>query len=241
MTGDAAQPPIPYPLSPVTLVLASASPRRRQLLGALGVPFEVRAAEVPEPLVEGEPAAVQAERLALAKARAVAAAWREAAPPQRPRGAPAPAVALGADTIVVLDGVPLGKPETVEAARRMLRALRGRLHEVVTGVAAVLTEDLRSDADYASTAVHMRPYTDAEIESYIAGGDPFDKAGAYAIQHPGFRPVERIEGCYCNVMGLPLWTVRQLLARITPTLATSPPDHALDRCRTCPCRTDRGD
>ena len=225
----------------VAVVLASASPRRHELLGALGVPFEVRVAEVPEPLVEGVPAAVQAERLALAKARAVAAAWREAAPWQRPRGSRVPAVVLGADTIVVLDGKPLGKPENAEAARRMLRALRGRPHEVVTAVAAVLTDHPRCDTDHAATAVHMRPYTDAEIESYIAGGDPFDKAGAYAIQHPGFRPVDRIEGCYCNVMGLPLWTVRRLLSRTAPALATSPPDHALDRCRACPCRTNGGD
>ncbi len=219
MSGN-SQPssPIPKPQPPAPLVLASASPRRRELLAALGVPFTVRAADVPEPLVTGIPAAEQAERLALAKAKAVA-------------GRAGGASALGADTIVVLDGMPLGKPADAEEARDMLRALRGRAHEVVTGVAVV---GAAIHADHAVTRVVMRPYTDAEIEGYVATGDPFDKAGAYAIQHAGFRPVARIDGCYCNVMGLPLWTVRALLARAAPDLPTCPPNAIFDRCRTCP-------
>jgi septum formation protein len=189
------------------------------LLGALGVAFVVRAADVPEPLVEGVAARAQAEGLAAVKTRAVAA------------GA-ADIVVLGADTIVVLDGLPLAKPGDADEARWMLAALRGRAHEVVTGVAVAANGALATD--HAVTRVHMRAYTDAEIETYIATGDPFDKAGAYAIQHAGFHPVERLEGCYCNVMGLPLWTVRRLLAGVAPSLALTSPAATFDRCAACP-------
>jgi septum formation protein len=215
MSHDAASPP-PGP----RLVLASASPRRRELLAALGVPFTVRTADVPEELPAHVPAPTLAEELALAKARAVA------------QDEPA-AVVLGADTIVVLDDRPLGKPEDADEARRMLRALRGRAHEVVTGVAVVAPGGVGRTA-HARTLVHMRCYTDAEIEAYIASGDPFDKAGAYAIQHPEFRPVARIEGCYCNVVGLPLWTARRLLAAIAPGLTLRRPDATFAHCATCP-------
>jgi septum formation protein len=210
------------PLSvPPSLILASGSPRRRELLAALGAPFEVRVADVPEPLLNGVPAAVQAETLAQTKVCAVAA------------DAPSAAV-LGADTIVVLDGVPLGKPGDPDEARRMLIALRGRAHEVVTGVALTASGDGSLATAHVETRVFMRAYTDAEIEDYIATGDPFDKAGAYAIQHDGFRPVERIAGCYCNVMGLPLWTVRRLLAEAAAGLHTTPPNERLERCAGCP-------
>lgn len=200
------------------IVLASASPRRRELLRALSLPFRVQVADVPEPLSTGVPAAEQAVALALAKARAIAPA--------------ADPLVLGADTIVVLDGVPLGKPESAEEARQMLAALRGRAHDVITGVALVTGK--QQWTAHASTAVWMRSYTDAAIEDYIATGDPFDKAGAYAIQHPGFRPVERIHGCYCNVMGLPLWTVRALLQDTGRTSTVGRPGDQIDRCRTCP-------
>lgn len=202
------------------LVLASASPRRRELLAALALPFTVSATDVPEPLLPGIPAAAQAQTLALVKARAAA------------RGAGS--LTLGADTIVVLDGAPLGKPADAAEARRMLSALRGRAHAVITGLA--LVQHRREMTAHAETTVVMRPYTDAEIAAYIATGDPFDKAGAYAIQHTGFAPVERIDGCYCNVMGLPLWTVRALLTRLAPSLAPAPPDRALPRCAACPLR-----
>ncbi len=209
---------IPRPDALVRLVLASASPRRRELLIALGVPFDVAVADVPEPLVEGVPPWRQATTLALTKAQAVATGGD--------------AVTLGADTIVVWDGRPLGKPVDGEDARSMLRMVRGRTHEVVTGIAVVARGGAHTA--HAVTRAHMRRYTDAEIDAYIADGDPFDKAGAYAIQHPAFRPVERIEGCYCNVMGLPLWTVRRLLARVAPALATSPPSVLYERCDSCP-------
>lgn len=216
MTGGAPSlPPPPVP----RLVLASTSPRRRELLAALGVPFTVRAAAVPEELPVDVPAPVLAEELALAKARAVA------------RDEPA-AVVLAADTIVVLDGRSLGKPAHADEARQMLRALRGRAHTVVTGVAVVAPG--REHTAHATTSVVMRCYSDAEIETYIASGDPFDKAGAYAIQHREFRPAARIEGCYCNVVGLPLWTVRRLLAAVAPGIPVARPDTALPRCATCP-------
>ncbi len=212
--GSSSLPPSPR------LVLASASPRRRELLTALGVPFAVRAADVPEELPPHVPVPSLAEGLALAKARAVAR--------DEPR-----TVVLAADTIVVLDGRPLGKPADAEEARQMLRALRGRAHEVVTGVAVVSPEHA-ARVDHARTLVYMRCYTDSEIEVYIASGDPFDKAGAYAIQHPEFRPVARIEGCYCNVVGLPLWTVRRLLAAAAPSLPVPRPDTVFPRCSACP-------
>jgi septum formation protein len=206
------------------LILASASPRRRTLLGALGVPFDVRVADVEEVFVPGTPAGEEAERLAMAKAEACS----------RSLDGPNEALILGADTIVVLDGEPLGKPRDADEARAMLRGLRGRPHEVITGVAMLCPSGGRTDR--ATTRVHMRDYTDAEIAAYIATGDPFDKAGAYAIQHTGFAPVERIEGCYCAVMGLPLWTVRRLLAALAPALATRLPSETYARCVECPER-----
>jgi septum formation protein len=215
MTPGSSPPP-----STPRLVLASASPRRRELLAALGVPFTVRAADVPEELSLHAPAPVLAEELALAKASAVAREEPDA-------------LVLGADTIVVLDGRPLGKPASPEEARQMLRALRGRAHEVVTGVAVIARGGVTRTA-HAVTRVVMRCYSDAEMEEYIASGDPFDKAGAYAIQHPGFQPVARVEGCYCNVVGLPLWTVRRLLAEAAPGLSVPRPDTAFPRCACCP-------
>jgi septum formation protein len=221
VTASGSVPCTPFPVP--SLALASASPRRRELLTALGVPFSVQVADVTETFAPGVPAGEQAERLALDKARAC---------PLSPDAEGEGVMVLGADTIVVLDGMPLGKPESADEARRMLCSLRGRAHEVITGVAVVQAETRRTGQ--ATTLVHMRAYTDAEIEAYIATGDPFDKAGAYAIQHAGFAPVERIEGCYCNVMGLPLWTVRRLLAGIAPALITRPPSEQYERCAGCP-------
>jgi septum formation protein len=182
------------------LVLASASPRRRELLARLGLPFEVAPAELDESVHPGESAPDYARRVALAKARAVAAGASDA-------------LVLGADTTVVLDGAALGKPASEAEARAFLLRLRGRRHEVITALALV---DAASGATWAAeevTGVWMRAYTEAEMASYIATGDPMDKAGAYAIQHPGFRPVARLEGSEDNVIGLPLARVEELLAR----------------------------
>lgn len=201
----------------MSLVLASASPRRRELLAALGVPFEIDPADVDETSAERDPARL-AESLALLKARAVAR--------RRPGD-----IVIGSDTVVALDGRLLGKPADAPEARAMLHALRDRAHEVVTGVAVVAPGGIEVVA-HERTAVVMRAYSDAECEAFIARGEPFDKAGGYAIQDAAFRPVTRIEGCECGVMGLPLWT----LARLLRGAGIGGGDPALDRCAGCPAR-----
>ena len=179
------------------IILASASPRRRELLATLGLAFEVVPSDVDESIEERDPRAA-AELLARRKAEAVAAEHPDA-------------LVIGSDTIVALDGHMLGKPGDAEEARTMLRGLRGRPHQVVTGVAAILSG--REESSRALTTVHMRPYPDDAIEAFIATGSPFDKAGGYAIQDEAFAPVERFEGCRCAVIGLPLGLLRTLLAR----------------------------
>ena len=186
------------------LILASASPRRRELLERLGVPFEVRPSGIEEPLPPGVPAPTLAASLARAKAADVAAGLHAAGETS--------ALVLGADTLVVLDGRPLGKPASRNDARAMLRALRGRSHEVVT---AVVLRDVdpagRELAEAVVSQVLMRAYTDAEIDAYVATGEPDDKAGAYAVQGAGGSLVSRVDGCYTNVVGLPLRTTVRLL------------------------------
>jgi septum formation protein len=185
----------------VRLILASASPRRRALLERLGLPFEVRPSAVPERLETGVPARALARALALDKARDVAA--------RLPPGAPA--VVLGADTLVVLDGRPFGKPGSRSAARAMLTALAGRVHEVVTGVALVATGSGREAVETVVSRVAMHPYDAAAIEAYVETGESDDKAGAYAVQGEGGRLVAGVDGCYTNVVGLPLRTTARLL------------------------------
>ncbi|MDW8269273.1 MAG: Maf family protein [Anaerolineae bacterium] len=180
------------------LILASASPRRRQLLACLGLEFACERADIDETPWPEEAPDVHAQRLALTKAGVVAA--------RRPD-----AIILAADTVVVHEGRILGKPADAAEARQMLRALRRGPHEVISAVA--VAADGRTDGAEHISRVWMRAYTDAEIEAYIATGDPFDKAGAYAIQHPGFRPVDRFEGCFASIMGLPLGLVAELLRR----------------------------
>ena len=198
----------------MAIVLASASPRRRELLPALGVAFEVIPAGVDES-GDDEDAARLACALALRKARAVAAS--------RPGDA-----VIGADTIVVLGGRRLGKPRDAAEARAMLGALRGRTHEVVTGLAVIAAG--REATEAARTAVTMRAYPDAEVERYIARGEPFDKAGGYAVQDAEFAPASSVEGCRCAVIGLPLWTLRRLL-RAAGVEAREP---TLSDCLACP-------
>jgi MAF protein len=188
------------------LVLASNSPRRRQLLSLGGWEFTVCAAEVDETPLPGEAPTAYVCRLAVAKARAAAVS--------------SPCtdgnLFLAADTTVVDEQAPpgdkiLGKPADAADARRMLRSLRGRVHQVYTALALYRPEDATMLTSLCCTAVLMRDYTDAEIEAYIESGDPLDKAGAYAIQHAGFHPVETLQGCYANVMGLPLCHLTCLL------------------------------
>lgn len=181
------------------LVLASASPRRRELLAALRLPFEVVVADVDERPRAGELARALALRLATAKAAAAAAARPDA-------------LVVAADTVVSQDGRIYGKPASAAEAVGMLGQLRGDRHEVITAV-CVLPAGGAPCVDAACTTVWMRPYTDAEILAYVASGEPFDKAGAYAIQDPVFRPVARIVGCYTNVVGLPLCVMRAMLQR----------------------------
>jgi len=183
--------------APLELILASASPRRRQLLALLGLPFRVRAAAVEEAPRPGEPPRQTAARLARAKARAVAADHTAA-------------LVVGCDTLVELEGEVLGKPAHEAEARRMLGRLRGCPHHVVTGIALVGSG--QEVVETVTTAVHMRDYSAAELAQYVASGDPLDKAGAYAIQHATFRPVARWVGCYANVIGLPLCHLARALA-----------------------------
>jgi septum formation protein len=188
----------------VRLILASASPRRKELLARLGLSFEVRPSEIEERLTPGMPAAAQATALARTKSGDVAERLHAAGD--------VPALVLGADTLVVLDGRSLGKPASRDEARAMLRALRGRRHEVVTAVALRLAAPGGREVTEAVTSrVLMRPYTDLEIDAYVATGEPDDKAGAYAVQGVGGHLVARVEGCYTNVVGLPLGTTARLL------------------------------
>lgn len=178
------------------LLLASQSPRRRELLALLGLPFEVTVADVAEdPLADESPAAAVV-RLSQAKARAAC--------PEQDRGTRPDALIIACDTIVALDGELLGKPRDAAEALSVLRRLRGRAHTVFSAVTLLEPIAGRTSSDVAETRLAMRTYTDAEIAAYVASGDPLDKAGAYAIQHPGFHPVAELQGCYANVMGLPL-------------------------------------
>ncbi|MEZ5365197.1 MAG: Maf family protein [Bryobacterales bacterium] len=169
------------------LVLASGSPRRRELLTAAGIPFTVRPASIDETQRPGETPADYVVRLAGEKARA---AWR-----------PGEAT-LGADTTVVLDGETLGKPEDEADAARMMERLAGRAHEVLTGYCVFDGE--RARTGYVTTRVVFGPMQAEEIAAYAASGEPLDKAGGYGIQGLASKFVERVEGCYFNVVGLPV-------------------------------------
>jgi septum formation protein len=184
-----------------TLILASASPRRRELLTQAGYRFEVQPSSTPESRQPGEDAIRFATRLAREKAEEVFA---------RHQPSTAPVMVLGADTVVVCDGEVMGKPADAADATRMLLLLSGRTHQVVTGVAVVW--DLGS-AEVAAelTQVTMSTLSPQEIADYVASGEPMDKAGAYAIQGYAGRWIPRIHGCYFNVVGLPLALVTSLL------------------------------
>jgi septum formation protein len=183
------------------LILASASPRRAEILRNAGIPFETHAAILDESRRPGELRADYVRRLALAKARAAASGM----------GDSADRLSIGADTVVIAADEILGKPESPEDARRMLRLLSGAVHEVHTGLAVIRRPGAMEGVVEEITSVTFAPLSDQEIESYIATGEPFDKAGAYGIQGIGGRFVTRIEGCYFNVMGLPLARLWSLL------------------------------
>jgi septum formation protein len=188
------------------LILASASPRRAELLTAAGIPFEVRPASVDESVHPGEDARRYALRVATEKARAVLASSA---------GRPV----LAADTVVVIDGQILGKPVDIHDAKRMLRLLSGRTHEVVTAVVVVPAQnrdrplERAIDAQLEVTAVEFASLDDTEIDWYVETGEPSDKAGAYAIQGVASRFVTRIKGSYSNVVGLPVGLVYAMCSR----------------------------
>ncbi len=174
------------------LILASASPRRKKLLSLAGWTFQVQPANVDETPLENESPTAYVARIAESKARAAA----QTAPPD--------SLVIAADTTVADGEQIMGKPRDAQEAADMLAQLRGRTHQAITAIAVLRVQDQILLTDLAATDVPMRDYTDEEIQAYIATGDPFDKAGAYAIQHRGFHPVAHLSGCYANVAGLPL-------------------------------------
>jgi septum formation protein len=216
-----------------TILLASASPRRRELIKLVGLPVETTSADIDEVPLPNERADETARRLSKAKATQAAQYIPH----------PSSFILLASDTVVSLDGEPLGKPRDAADARSMLQRLRGRVHQVYTAITLI---DLRptsaqravpgadigeyaaddgglSITEVACSDVPMRAYSDDEIEAYIASGDPFDKAGAYAIQHDGFSPVENFAQCYANVMGLPLCHVVRALRQLGVSVANDVP------------------
>ena len=204
------------------LILASSSPRRQELLREIGIPFQVHAANINEDQIAGERPIDYALRLAREKAQAVAAQYPQS-------------YVLGADTIVVIDGEVLGKPKDNADAARMLRLLSGRAHEVTTAVSLIapntiapftvaprtaapstitpslIAQGTLSETRASTTKVYFREIAEAEIQQYVAGGEPMDKAGAYAIQGGASRWTDRIEGEFSNVVGLPLSLVTEML------------------------------
>jgi septum formation protein len=181
------------------LILASASPRRQELLRNAGISFEMQPADICEDPLSGEGARECAERLAREKALAVAK--------KRPKD-----IVLGADTVVVIDSQILGKPTSTADAARMLRMLSGRTHQVVTGVC--LVDSGRCSVASETTWVTMSEISEKHIAEYVASGEPMDKAGAYAVQGVAARWIPRIEGDYRNVVGLPIALVSRMLANL---------------------------
>jgi septum formation protein len=186
----------------IPVILASASPRRRELLALVGIVHEVRPADIDESLWPGETPVGHSERLARGKAHAIAAAAGDA-------------VVIAADTIVVVDGDILGKPKDVAHATEMLRRLSGRQHTVYTAIAVARGE--RTESAVEAVEVVFRALSDSEIAEYIATGEPMDKAGAYGIQGFGATIVERVEGDYFSVMGLGMRRLVALLERVGVT------------------------
>ena len=180
------------------IVLASNSPRRKELLTQIGLSFTVAPADVDESVLPGESPEAYAVRVALDKARIAAERTGEG-------------IVIAADTIVVVGDIILGKPSGPADARRMLSMLSGRGHEVITGLAVVDAATGRFTVRTSATQVWFRELSDREIASYVATGEPLDKAGAYGIQERGALLVERIEGCYSNVVGLPLSLLGEML------------------------------
>jgi MAF protein len=194
-------------------ILASNSPRRKELLALFGNSFTILPADINEARLPGEPSVDYVNRLACEKAKAVAALND--------------GLIIAADTIVADGEQLLGKPGDENEAREMLYQLRGRIHQVYTGIALIDTRNRKHHSDVCCTKVPMREYSNAEVEAYIETGDPMDKAGAYAIQHPEFHPVEALSGCYASVMGLHLCHLLMGLKKFGCRL----PDNLPQRCQ----------
>ena len=180
------------------LILASASPRRKELMAGLGLEFQVMAAGIPEDQTPGEPAQDMVMRLSLEKASELAGRLTEG-------------LVIGADSTVVLDGEVLGKPVDADDARHMLRRLSGTQHQVMTGLSVVNADTGARQTDWMASAIKLRVLSDAEIDATIQSGTPFDKAGAYAVQDQVLRPAESWQGCYSNIVGLPLCRLLEML------------------------------
>lgn len=184
------------------LILASQSPRRKELLGLFHIPFTVQAADIDETMDPGKPPQEEVARVCLAKARAVAAGRDD--------------VVIAADTIVVCQGRVLGKPADEAQAEQMLTLLSGRDHQVMTGVALLRGEQVQLATEI--THIHFRELSRREILAYIATGEPMDKAGAYGIQGGAALFAEKMVGDYYNVMGLPVCRLWQMLHEMAPEL-----------------------
>ncbi len=181
-----------------TIILASSSPRRKELLGKIGLKFEVEPADYEEDIKSGSDPHQIARRISLGKARSVAGKHKNA-------------IVIAADTFIVLEGQILGKPHKEVAARKMLERISGRSHSVITGFSIIDTDTNKIISRSVETKVYIKKLTPAEIISYVKSGEPNDKAGAYAIQGLGAVIVEKIEGDYFNVMGLPLSALTEAL------------------------------
>jgi septum formation protein len=189
-------------VSSTKLILASASPRRAEILRDAGFTFTVMSSAVDETPIPGESAQELVQRLAEAKAELVAAR------------AVGPAIVIAADTAVLIDGEVLGKPRTTDDASHMLTRLGGRVHSVLTGVTLIRLPDAERRSFVEATLVHFAPLSPEDLAHYLATEEPFDKAGAYAIQGRAARYIPRIEGCYYNVVGLPLARVCHALSEL---------------------------
>lgn len=189
-------------------------------MGLLDIPYDVLSVPVSEEVRPDETPVAAAMRIALDKARAAASKL-------------AAALIVGADTIVVLDGAILGKPSTPELAASMLRSLRGRAHQVITSVAVLDVASGGHQVSATTTQVLMRDFSDAEIAGYVASGEPMDKAGAYAVQSESFHPAAVVDGCYLNVVGLPLCAVASIIRDFGLHSPVVPPDLMPSSCPFC--------
>ncbi len=213
-----------------SFILASSSPRRRELFSTLNIPYTIQKPDIDEDQHPDEAPLDYVQRLSQEKAAQVA------------KNLTTSATILAADTVVILSadtmgidhqGVILGKPLDAADARQMLQRLRNRTHQVCTSMTLLVISDGQVESkttQVTRTDVTMRSYSDAEIEAYIATGDPFDKAGSYAIQHPVFKPVAQLTGCYTNVVGLPMCTLQTMLAGIAwPNINPQPVCHCREQ------------